>query len=129
MGWRRGRSTMKSSSGTSALCALAWFAAVACGGGSNTNSGLPDGGGGGGGGTAGGPWLLYSGGGVFAVDANSPSAAPVPVQQLSNVGGLRNVQRGTWSATSGQASATEPHAAIWTAGGKIWRASATAGLP
>ena len=58
---------------------------------------------------------------------SSPAAAPVTLDQTSNVGGLRLIQRGTYDPASGAVSGVEPYAAIWIAGGKIWRASATAG--
>jgi len=61
------------------------------------------------------------------MDMSSPAAAPVTLDQTSNVGGLRLVQRGTYDPASGAVSGVEPYAAIWIAGGKIWRASATAG--
>ena len=57
----------------------------------------------------------------------SPAAAPVTLDSSSNVGGLRLVQRGTYDPASGAVSGVGPYAAIWIAGGKIWRASATAG--
>src|SRR5216683_2988308 len=56
-------------------------------------------------GGSGGPWLLYSGGGVFALDASKPSAAVVTVDASSNVGGLRVVPRGTYAAATGTVSA------------------------
>jgi hypothetical protein len=107
------------------------LAAAGCGGKSAANGAL-DGGGqpgsdaGPGSGTSGGPWLTYTGGGVFAVDASAPSAAAVSVQAVS-AEGLRIVQRGTYVAATGQVSAIETHAALWIAAGKIWRASAAAG--
>src|SRR5882762_11180536 len=73
------------------------------------------------------PWLPFSGWGVYAVDMASPAAAPVTLDSSSNVGGLRLVQRGTYDPASGAVSGVGPYAAIWIAGGKIWRASATAG--
>src|SRR5882672_5957693 len=103
------------SSSWRALAAV--LAAAACGGGGG--GGPPSG--------SGGPWLPFSGWGVFAVDMSSPAAAPVTLDQTSNVGGLRLVQRGTYDPASGAVSGVEPYAAIWIAGGKIWRASATAG--
>ncbi len=78
-------------------------------------------------GGSGGPWLLYSGGGVFALDAAKPSAAVVTVDASSNVGGLRVVPRGTYAAATGTVSAVEAHAGIWISGGRILRTSTLAG--
>src|SRR6267143_1500498 len=90
------------------------LAAAACGGGGG-GGGPPSG--------SGGPWLPFSGWGVFAMDMSSPAAAPVTLDQTSNVGGLRLVQRGTYDPASGAVSGVEPYAAIWIAGGKTWPAS------
>src|SRR5229473_862038 len=78
-------------------------------------------------GGSGGPWLLYSGGGVFALDAAKPSAAVVTVDASSNVGGLRVVPRGTYAAATGAVSAVEANAGIWISGGRILRTSTLAG--
>jgi hypothetical protein len=94
------------------------LAAAGCGGGPG-GGGPPPG--------SGGPWLPFAGGGIFAVSMSAPATAPATFDQTSNVGGLRLVQRGTYDPATGAVSGVEPHAAIWIAGGKIWRASAAAG--
>lgn len=78
-------------------------------------------------GGSGGPWLLYAGAGVYALDGSNPSSAVVTVDAISNVGGLRVVQRGTYAAATGTVSAVEVYAGIWISGGRILRTSTLAG--
>lgn len=76
---------------------------------------------------SGGPWLAYSGGGVFALDLSARAAPPVTLDPSSNVGGLRTVESGTYSAATGAVSGVQPHSAIWISGGRILRAGVAAG--
>jgi len=106
----------------SSVIAALLLTAIGCG--SKGGAGPAPGGNPGG---SGGPWLLYSGGGVFALDASKPSAAVITVDASSNVGGLRDVPRGTYAAATGAVSAVEAHAGIWISGGRILRTSTLAG--
>jgi len=64
---------------------------------------------------------------VFALNVAAPTAAPVTLDATLNVGGLRLVHSGTYDPATGAVSGLQPHTAVWSAAGKIWRTSAAAG--